>query len=321
MNKKTARRALPLALGLLLLVAMFTPKANAACSISSPSTPISLGTVSAFNINSASLSSSGAGGMGCSGLSIGLLSDNTLTGKVQTSSGQFNLVNEQNANYKIPYGLYADKNYQYPFTLSNTINYGSSGLNLLSLIFVSSGFNVTLYARTFTNATTPVPAGTYSDTLTIRWVYHMCTALLCLGAEDGSDVSTVKVTVVVTKDCKIDSAQNIAFAPSALVDSFTPVTPTVALTCSLNTPYTAYINNGTYYSAPWRRMKKSNAESYLQYNLYAPNDSTIWSSSSPMSGTGSGYSQTISYSARINPNQPAAPAGSYSDTLQFVVEY
>ncbi|GKX60306.1 Csu type fimbrial protein [Leminorella grimontii] len=321
MTKKTALRVSSLAFGLFLWATLFIPVASAACSITSPSTPISLGTVSAFNINNAPLSSSGAGGMGCSGLSVGILSENTLTGKILTSSGQFNLVNEQNANYKIPYGLYADKNYQYPFTLSNTINYGSSGLNLLSLIFVSSGFNVTLYAKTFANSSSPVPAGTYSDTLTIRWTYHMCTALLCLGYEDGNDISTIKVTVVVTKDCKIDSAQNIAFAPSALVDGFTPVTPTVALTCSLNTPYTAYINNGTYYSAPWRRMKKSNAESYLQYNLYAPNDSTVWSNSTPLSGSGTGYSQTLSYSARINPNQPAAPAGSYSDTLMFVVEY
>lgn len=228
--------------------------------------------------------------MSCTGISIALLADNSLSGIISSTTGQMNLVNEQDTRYKIPYGVYADSGYKNAFNTATALEYGKSGLDLLGLAVISGGLNVTLYVRTTTGATTPVPAGTYSDTITIFWKYHLCSALLCIGnsVEDSSGTSKIKISVVVTKDCKIDSTQSITFAPSALVESFATVTPTVQLTCSLNTPYTAYINNGLNYSAPWRRMKKTNPDAYLQYNLYAPNASTVWSSTSPISASGSG---------------------------------
>lgn len=255
MSKKTLRAASALicALGLLLSGAV-----NAACSVATQQLSISLGTASAFNINSTALASSGAGGMSCTGISIALLADNSLSGIISSTTGQMNLVNEQDTRYKIPYGVYADSGYKNAFNTATALEYGKSGLDLLGLAVISGGLNVTLYVRTTTGATTPVPAGTYSDTITIFWKYHLCSALLCIGnsVEDSSGTSKIKISVVVTKDCKIDSTQSITFAPSALVESFATVTPTVQLTCSLNTPYTAYINNGLNYSAPWRRMKK-----------------------------------------------------------------
>lgn len=308
----------------LFILLIASPLQAATCRITASPAAEDLGTTSSFNVNSANgLSTSGPGGISCSGLSIDLLSGSVLTGTLKTTTNNMNLVNTQIPGAKIPYMLYADNTTSYPFIKDQSVNYGAGGLNILNLLVVGLGGSTTIYTKT-----TPlqnIPAGTYTDTVTIYWYSKMCLANLlgaCISLSPPDEgTSTIQIKLIVTKDCQIITTTNINFGSSAFVDQF-PIKAnnTVTLTCSAQTPYKTYFTNGDNYSDPWRQMKGS-GNSFLQYNIYYPDNTTVWNSLSKLSGTGNGLSQSLIYSAIINPSQPAQPAGSYSDTVQFVVEY
>ncbi|WP_192878450.1 Csu type fimbrial protein [Limnobaculum parvum] len=308
----------------LFVLLMVSPVQAATCRITASPTAEDLGTTSSFNVNSANgLSTSGPGGVSCSGLSIDLLSGSVLTGTLKTTTNNMNLVNTQIPGAKIPYTLYADNTTSYPFIKDQSVNYGAGGLNILNLLVVGLGGSTTIYTKTTPQQN--IPAGTYTDTVTIYWYSKMCLANL-LGAcislslpDEGT--STIQIKLIVTKDCQINTTTDINFGSSAFVDQFPAKTNnTVTLTCSAQTPYKTYFSNGDNYSDPWRQMKGSGSN-FLQYNIYYPDNTTVWNSLSKLSGSGNGMSQSLTYSAIVNPNQPAQPAGSYSDTVQFVVEY
>lgn len=60
--------------------------------------------------------------------------------------------------------------------------------------------------------------------------------------------------------------------------------------------------------------------SLLQYRILQPGG-LIWVAGSPLSQTGTGSTQSLSYSAEINPDQANQPAGRYSDTVTVTVSY
>ncbi|MDF5875995.1 spore coat protein U domain-containing protein [Pseudomonas aeruginosa] len=59
----------------------------------------------------------------------------------------------------------------------------------------------------------------------------------------------------------------------------------------------------------------------IQYNLYKPGDSTVWTTSNTQAGTGSGAAQNVPYRAIVNPAQGNVPAGTYSDTVRVILTY
>lgn len=298
----------------------------ATCTITANPTALSLGSTSSFSVQSSTpLTISGPGGITCSGLTVGLLGGSTLTGTLTTSTNSMNLVNTQNSSAKIPYTLYADNTTSHPFVMNTAMDYGPNGLNLLGLLFIGAGGSVTVYVRTTPSQN--IPAGTYTDTITIYWSYSMCllnVAGICVNlSPPDTGTSTIQVNLTVTKDCLISTTPNVEFGSSAFVDTFPSITTNaVSLSCTSQTTYQTYFTNGNNYVSPWRQMVSStNPANLLQYNIYYPDKTTIWSSANPQSGTGTGLSQSIPYVATINPNQAAKPTGSYSDTLQFVVVY
>ncbi len=83
--------------------------------------------------------------------------------------------------------------------------------------------------------------------------------------------------------------------------------------------YTIGFDNGNNFSGGWRRMLSgANA---IQYNLYKPGDSTVWTTSNTQAGTGSGAAQNVPYRAIVNPAQGNVPAGTYSDTVRVILTY
>ncbi|WP_053007631.1 spore coat protein U domain-containing protein [Pragia fontium] len=311
---------------IILFLLFRTLAVEAACSVAATPNPINFGTVSSFTVYNTNQKTLGPGGLSCNRLAIQVLPSDYLIATL-TSDNQLYLVNEQNSSAKIPYTVYADKDYKYPYPLGTPFNFSTSipGVNLLSLLGVSLGFSTTLYVMTSVNAN--VPAGVYSDYIHVNWNYGICTSLICIppltGIDKGNATSTIKVTLTVTKDCMISSTPDVNFQGQALVEQFTSVNNNIMLTCTLQTPFKAYFSNGSNYSAPWRQMKKTTTTDMLQYNIYYPNTTTVWGNTAPAtnSGTGTGVTQSLSYTATINPNQPEKPAGSYTDTIMFTLEY
>ncbi|WBL72593.1 spore coat U domain-containing protein [Serratia liquefaciens] len=307
----------PLMIILTALLLMTGQRALAACSTTSGA--VTLPTSSSFAVYNGQINAQGTAGLNCTGLGLSLLSQNTVTVKIASTTNSMALLNNNGSGDKISYLIYPDANYQYPYSVGQTIDYSS--LNLLSLILISSNVNFPVYVKTTAGAN--VSAGTYTDTINLVWNYHIC-GLGLLGIcvwWDGTDQpSTVTVTVLITKSCLINTANNVNFGSMALVGQFNPITQNITLTCTKSQGYTTYFTNGNNPVTGWRQMINGTTN-FLQYQIYLPNTSTVWSSTNAQSGSGSGLAQNIPFKAAINPAQTEVPVGAYQDNVSFVVTY
>ena len=301
-----------------LLLALSAGAAQADCAITNGT--VNLGTRSSFTVYNSQFNAQGTGGLSCSGVTINLLTNNTVRGTIQSTTNGMRLANTDGSGDSIPYLIYPDANYQYAFSTGQTMDYGSLGL--LTALFQSTNVTVPLYIRTTAGAN--VRSGTYTDVININWTYSVCTLGLvgaCLSAWTGTGVAPVTVTAIITKDCAINSAPNVNLGSVALVGQFSAVTQSVTLTCTKTEGYKTYFTTGSNYVSPWRRMRNGTTSNYLQYQIYQANGTTVWDSSSKLTGVGSGLSQSISYVVRVNAAQAEQPAGNYSDTVSLVLEY
>lgn len=293
------------------------------CTASSSNT--NLGTVSSFTLASTAQTVETGTGFTCSGSLLSLLSTNTVTTTLGSSANASattpRLYNSASGSY-IPYTVCGDS------ACSTTASVGSSKtwssttlLGLLGLFNASDG-SLPLYIRN--TAGVNVPAGTYTDTLTLNWSYSICfvgVLGLCVYTT-GTATSYIYLTLVVTNDCAIDSAPDVDFGSASLPSSFSSIASTLGIRCTLNAAYTVNLTSSNASSGNWRQMSASTSAgtSLLQYQLYQP-DGTVWTASNDLSETGTGATQSINYTAQVNPDQTNQPAGSYSDTVTVTVSY
>ncbi|WP_321148071.1 Csu type fimbrial protein, partial [Serratia marcescens] len=145
--------------------------------------------------------------------------------------------------------------------------------------------------------------------------YHICglgLIGLCIWWDGTNQPSTVTVTAVITKSCLINTANNVNFGSMALVGQFNPINQSITLTCTKSQSYSSYFTNGNNPITGWRQML-SGTSNFLQYQIYLPNTSTVWSSTNAQSGTGTGLAQSIPFTAAVNPAQTEVPVGTYQD--------
>lgn len=293
--------------------------AQAACSTSSQSLVFTTG--SSYDVRSGSIpNASGLAGLSCTGSLLSVLGGGHARATITSANG-FQL---KNGADQIGYQVSADPVGTYTFTQGGTINYMSG--SLLSL-FSGNSFTAPLYGRI--SSTPNIAAGTYTDTLTVQWNWYICNGVqigpICVFYETGSATVTVNVSLVVSKDCRIN-APNINFGSAALVSQFTQVAQAVLVDCTKDSSYTVSFSSGSGGSArPWRTMSDGSGNS-LQYNIYRPDGTTIWDETNPMTsatlGTGGTTpNQVQSYVAKINTAQTTPPAGSYSDTVNVIIAF
>jgi len=314
METNMIRGTKALLLALLLLTAR---QALADCTTTNGA--VTLPGSSSFAVYNGSLSAQGTAGLNCSGLGLSLLTQNTVTVKINSTTHNMALANTDGSGDQIPYLIYPDAIYQYPYSVGQTIDYSS--LNLLTLILISPNVNFPLYIKTTAGAN--VRAGTYTDTVNLVWNYHICglgLIGLCIWWDGTNKPSTVNISLTITKDCLLGTAQNVNFGSMALVGQFNPVNQSITLTCTKTEGYNTYFTDGNNPVTGWRRMK-SGTSNYLQYQIYLPNTSTVWNSANKQAGSGTGLAQSIPYLAQINQAQTEVPVGTYQDNLSFVVEY
>ncbi|CAI2784740.1 Uncharacterized secreted protein [Serratia grimesii] len=299
------------------LMLMFCQRALADCTTTSGT--VTLPSSSSFAVYNGQINAQGTAGLNCTGLGLSLLTQNTVTVQIASTTNSMALLNTNGSGDKISYLIYPDANYQYPYTMGQTINY--STLNLLTLILISPNVNFPVYIKTTAGAN--VSAGTYTDTINLVWNYHICGLGLlgiCVWWDGTNQPSTVTVTVIITKSCLINTANSVNFGSMALVGQFNPINQSITLTCTKSQSYTTYFTNGNNPITGWRQMINGTTN-FLQYQIYLPNTSTVWSSTNPQSGAGTGLTQSIPFKAAINPAQSEAPVGTYQDNVSFVVTY
>ena len=214
------------------------------------------------------------------------------------------------------------------FSQGVAVNYLSTTMLSLLNIFTSTSFTPSFYAKI--TGSPNIAAGTYTDTLTVHWVWSICTGVNIAGACVGGSANGTKdimvaVSLSVGQDCRI-SAPDVSFGSAPLVGQFSTVNQAVLVDCSKGSHYKVAFTSGNGGSArPWRTMSDGAGHS-LQYNIYQPNGTTIWDETNPLpsatAGTGSTIpSQPQAYIVRINSGQITPPAGHYSDMVSVVISF
>jgi len=301
--------------------------AHATCTVSSQSLTFASG--STYDVKASAVASiAGKAGLACTGSVLNVLGA-SYARATMTSANAFVL--KSSTGGSIPFQVAADQGFTVPFTQGGTVNYMSGTLLSLLNILNPNSFNPPLYAK-LTGAPN-IPAGTYTDTLTVQWSWQVCNGvdlagLLCVGYETGTATATIAVTLVVSADCRI-SAPNVSFGTAPLASQFQAVNQAVLVDCSAGSSYkVSFSSGGNGSSRPWRTMSDG-AGHVLQYNLYRTDGTTIWDETNPLpstanGGTGSGSTtpnQVQSYVAKVNPGQATPPAGTYTDTVNVIISF
>lgn len=319
-------RALLLTAALLVCTLLSAP-ARADCSVYSPDS--SLGTVSSLDLVGSSRRGSAAGGFYCTG-SLQLLS--TAYIRVALVSSDFRLVGPQGA--AVPFNLFADSGYTQALKVGQVAQF--SAANLLNLGGIGAG--IPLYLSTALGAN--VPAGTYTGSVTLRWHWAVCDlglagicswhrspgllqncVLTCTAPTDwGSGMlTTIRVTVVVTKACQIVNLPSVELGRKALVSQFSAVSQALTVRCTNTEGFSLSFGNGQHYQAPWRQMALG--ANRLRYNIHqAANRSTLTPNQS-LDAVGTGLNQGFQVQVVIDPNQKDVPPGTYVDNVIVTLSY
>ncbi|ATM96065.1 sigma-fimbriae tip adhesin [Yersinia frederiksenii] len=317
---------------LLILVTVFMTSTAQADSCTFNAGTVTLPPSSSVAANTTPVNAQGTTAMTCPGalITIGLLGSYTLSATITSTTNNLNLKNA--AGDLIPYSIYATGAFGTALGIGGKLDY--SGSNLLSISLGNLNANLPIYIRTGNNGAINVniSAGTYTDVINLAWNYNICKVLSVLGAcvgswqgtGTGTDISTVTVTLVVSKNCAINSAQDVNFGSFALVGQFNPISQTITLTCTKGSTFNTYVTTGDNPVTNWQQMKltSSTATDYLQYQLYqGTSGTTLWNATSMLPGTGTGTQQLVPFHALVNPNQSQRTPGSYQDNVSLVLVY
>lgn len=304
------------------IIAMLTSSIAWAATCTASNGTINLGTLSSFAAASPSTSTQGSTGFTCTGSSSSLSSTNTIDATLNTNSNALGttprLFNAEAGTY-LPYAICADASCGTIYNLGSTVKWNASTVTGLLSLFTAPGGALPLYVRP--EAGIQLPKGIYTDTINVGWSWSVCSQEI-LGLchnETKSDAKAINVTLEVLNDCFIDSAPDLSFGSAALISAFTPVTQNVQVRCTPQATYSVGFDMGNNPADGWRRMLSgANA---LQYNIYIPDTSTVWNTTTTVVGTGNGAAQLIPYRAIINPAQNNVPAGVYTDTVRMILSY
>ncbi|UNK79782.1 spore coat U domain-containing protein [Sphingopyxis granuli] len=313
-----------------MLVLLCIPgRAEAACTTSSGTAD--LGTLGSFAA-ATSQTAEATTGFVCTGGLLSLVSTNTITATVTSATNsqgtQARLHNAVSGDY-IPYSICQDAACNQTYGVGSQIVWSETTFLGILGLFNSSDGSLPIYLRT--GSGNHVAAGTYTSTISIQWDWHLCAVGLfglCI-YDDGTDTSTINVTMVVTADCVL-SAPPVNFGSAAFAGSFDPVTQTLTVRCTKGENYSVGIDNGLHYAAN-RRL--SDGTNFISYEIYYPqgsNDRWGFSAgerrSSNEATTGGGIytgtsDQTYTFRAEILAGQITPPAATYSDTLTVDIQF
>ncbi|MBN3133818.1 spore coat protein U domain-containing protein [Pectobacterium brasiliense] len=319
-NRRTARS---LRLAFLSMALYYAPFSYAACTTPPSNTTLGPYASSVVGVNGTPQVVASGSGFRCTGSVLNLASTNTITATIQSDSnpsGTTMRMRRGTSTDYVPYSLCMDSGCGTLYNINSTYTWTrTTFLDILGL-FNSTDGTMPIYIRT--SIGNNISAGTYTDTVTIKWDYRLC-ALGALGLcvyDEGSTTSTLNITMNITNDCQITSAPNISFGVAAFPADFAAVNNSLGVRCTLLGAYTVKLVSTHPDDANWRRMTATvgGTPYYLQYQLYRTGN-VAWTETNDYSGTGTGITQSIPYTAQINASQASKPEGAYKDTVTINV--
>ncbi|MBN3189302.1 spore coat U domain-containing protein [Pectobacterium brasiliense] len=318
-NRRAARW---LGLALILMALYYAPFSYAACTTPPSNTTLGPYASSVVGVNGTPQIVTSGSGFICTGSLLSIAGTNTITATIQSDSnpsGTTMRMRRGTSTDYVPYNLCMDSGCGTLYNIGSTYTWSQTTFLGILGLFNSSDGSIPIYIRTSTGNN--ISAGTYTDTVTIKWDYRLCSLgiVLCI-YEEGSTTSILNITMNITNDCQITSAPNINFGVAAFPADFAAVNNSLGVRCTLLGAYTVKLVSTHPDDANWRRMTATvnGVPSYMQYQLYRTGN-IAWTETNDYSGTGTGITQSIPYTARINASQASKPEGAYKDTVTINV--
>ena len=231
-----------------------------------------------------------------------------------------------NGTDTISYVMGSNSTYTPVITASGQSIGGQLGFQLLGLGLLTTGVvNIPLHVKTATTSIWP-SAGTYTGTQSLLVDGAICTGIgiggLCLGTTPVNSVTTMSMTMIVSKSCEFVSSPTLVdFGVVSFLENAPTATLSTSLRCTNSEDYLFYPDNGNNYVSGSRNMVSPGGQS-IKYQIYQPSSTSVLiSASNPLSRFGTGASETIALPIRITSGQPAAIAGTYTDNVRMVIEY
>lgn len=260
--------------------------------------------------------------LGCGSVVLALFAVPTLQAKITTPTSGLTLRNTTNSSLTVPYEITPVSGGTFT---QGVLLINLSGANAVALL---SNNSATIGIRVSTLPGANVPAGTYTDVITVNWTYaNICEGIAvgtaCVGTVRNGNVDrTVTVQLVVINDCTI-TAPNIQFGAAPVPSGFATISQSISLLCTRGMSYTVGLDPGLYASGGRRQM--ASGPHRLQYDIFKP-DLSPWGQVGAARAAGSAVADGVTwhslpYSARIYADQPNAPVGSYSDTVKVDVQF
>ena len=328
---RSALRTLRRALHCIGLLALATVGRHAAAACTGAETGGGLGTVPSQRVMAGpAVTGLGNFHLDCPGVLLALLSASPTLRATIVGTAQGRLLKDPASGFTIPYQVTGNNGTVYSDGLVAINLSGTTAVGLFT------GGRATLPITIATTGTANVPAGTYEDVLTLQWAYtNICQALVSVAGLCASQLvplvlaplasgtlnRTLRISLTVTNDCAI-AAPNIAFGTAPLPSGFPALSQAIRLTCTRNMLYSVGLGPGA--NAAGGRRQMASGGNRLAYDIFKA-DNSVWGTAA---GTRSAAvladgvnQQTIPYTARIYPDQPAPPVGDYADNVVVDVQF
>ena len=184
--------------------------------------------------------------------------------------------------------------------------------------------NQTLYARIWTQATTP--PGTYSTDFAGQNFFWGLNLLTCAGVTIGYSAppATFTFSTTLVPDCQATSSA-VDFGTAGVLTANKDGQGGLGVTCTSGTPYNVGLDNGLTGTGPTLRKMKKGSEA-VTYGLYKntardqPWGLVGQGAAYVVGGTGTGASQPLAVYGRVPPQTTPSP-GPYADTVVATVTY
>lgn len=203
-----------------------------------------------------------------------------------------------------------------------------STLNSATLLNLSllSGQNlqIPIHVRTIPTSVWPKP-GLYTGSFQLAVTGNICTVgvIACLLSVPISPNTTTTFTVNlnVPKYCQfITVPSTIAMGSVSFLEDVTNSQIPVTIRCGQDEDFKIYATSGENFSTT--RRLKSSANNFVGYEIFHPGSTTqTLSQTTGFDAVATGQNQSFNFPLRVNSGQTTPPAGTYTDTVRFVVEY
>lgn len=318
---KTATQSSDLRFLLFLVSTLASPFCQCACDAQQPN-DINLGTHPSTDITAGSEQSNGVLSIQCDSIvNASLLGADELGYTVTGSTNNFSLL-DSGSNAIIDYQLSSESNFS---TVIDNVGEGYSTSNsfLVSVgVLNGNSIDIPLYIRTLT---ANIPAGTYTDTLTLHVTGSKCEGVaiggVCVGTSSTIDSTvTLIITITVDKTCILNGPLTHDFGSVALLSQTSEISVQVQVTCTITEGFQLYLDMGDNSSSGWRQM--INGINSVRYNIYHPGDlARLLDTTDPIDSSGTGTMQTFNLPALIDASQTTPPAALYEDKVRVIINY